>query len=151
MPGVSGVTVVTTLVCFFTFAREAAARRAPGIPCALISLGRTIHASLGRRSVARMRRCVLCCLNLNQLLVVPDKRAKASADPGPIATNVRSCAKSVEQRVSKQAIRRMGPRFRGDDVQWLVARGRHSHSDLPRNGSFDATSPSPPCSAKTPL
>jgi hypothetical protein len=35
MPDESGVTVVTTLVCCFIFAREAAARRAPGIPCAL--------------------------------------------------------------------------------------------------------------------
>ena len=36
MPGETGVTVVTTLVCFLFFAREAAgANRAPGIPCAL--------------------------------------------------------------------------------------------------------------------
>jgi hypothetical protein len=94
------------------------------------SFGRKIHALLGRKGVAGMRRRVHRCLNLNQLLVVPDKRAKASADPGPIATNVRGCAKAVEQRVSKQAIRRMGPRVRGDDIEWLGARGRHSHSHL---------------------
>jgi hypothetical protein len=36
MPGESGVTVVTMLVCFYHFAREAAgAIGAPGIPCAL--------------------------------------------------------------------------------------------------------------------
>ncbi|MBN8982715.1 MAG: hypothetical protein J0I29_15800, partial [Rhizobiales bacterium] len=36
-PGESGVTVVTTLVCFFTFAREAAdAFSASGVPRALI-------------------------------------------------------------------------------------------------------------------
>jgi hypothetical protein len=60
---------------------------------------------------------VLSCLRLTQILVVPDKRAKASADPGPIAADVRGCAKAVEQHVSKQAIRRMGPRVRGDDVE----------------------------------
>jgi hypothetical protein len=39
MPGWSDVPVVTTLVCFFIFAREAAgAIGAPGIPCALVSL-----------------------------------------------------------------------------------------------------------------
>src|SRR5258706_8286418 len=38
--------VVTTLVCHFTFAREAAGAAAPGIPCALC-LGE-IHARLGR-------------------------------------------------------------------------------------------------------
>ena len=35
MPGVSGVTVVTTLVCFFTLHTRLRAHRAPGIPCAL--------------------------------------------------------------------------------------------------------------------
>jgi hypothetical protein len=35
MPGKTGVTVVTTLVCFIYFAREAAGALAPGIPCAL--------------------------------------------------------------------------------------------------------------------
>jgi hypothetical protein len=40
MPGDSGVTVVTMLVCFFIFAHKAAgAIRAPGIPCALCSSG----------------------------------------------------------------------------------------------------------------
>jgi hypothetical protein len=39
-PGESGEPVVTTLVCFFQFAREAAgASRAPGFPCALCCFG----------------------------------------------------------------------------------------------------------------
>jgi len=59
---------------------------------------------------------VFRCLRLSQILVVPDKRVNASADPGPIATDARGCAKAVEQHVSKQAIRRMGPRVRGDDL-----------------------------------
>jgi hypothetical protein len=36
MPGDSGVTVVTMLVCFVLFCTRGWARRAPGIPCALI-------------------------------------------------------------------------------------------------------------------
>jgi hypothetical protein len=35
MPGDSGVTVVTTLVCFFILHTRLRARSAPGIPCAL--------------------------------------------------------------------------------------------------------------------
>src|SRR5579863_5474545 len=35
MPGGSGVTVVTMLVCFFISHTRPRARRAPGIPCAL--------------------------------------------------------------------------------------------------------------------
>src|SRR6186997_1032109 len=39
MPGRSGVTVVTTLVCFFHLHARLRAHRAPGIPCALCFLG----------------------------------------------------------------------------------------------------------------
>jgi len=55
MPDCSGVTVVTTLVCFFVFAREAAgAIRAPGIPCALsTSEGRNVHDSGAYRAARR--------------------------------------------------------------------------------------------------
>jgi len=51
MPGDTGVTVVTILVCSFYFACEAAgAHGAPGIPCALRSEeGRTIGVKLARR------------------------------------------------------------------------------------------------------
>jgi hypothetical protein len=35
MPGCTGVTVVTTLVCFFISHARLRARHAPGIPCAL--------------------------------------------------------------------------------------------------------------------
>jgi hypothetical protein len=35
MPGDSGVTVVTMLVCFFILHARLRAQRAPGIPCAL--------------------------------------------------------------------------------------------------------------------
>src|SRR5258706_16400546 len=39
MPGRSGVTVVTTLVCFFISHARLRAHWAPGIPCALCYLG----------------------------------------------------------------------------------------------------------------
>src|SRR5258707_15630534 len=39
MPGESGVTVVTTLVCFFISHARLRARWTPGIPCALCYLG----------------------------------------------------------------------------------------------------------------
>src|SRR6266581_1124415 len=48
MPGDSGVTVVTMLVCFFTLHARLRAHWAPGIPCALCCEGREIHAQLGR-------------------------------------------------------------------------------------------------------
>ena len=35
MPGETGVTVVTTLVCFFHLQARLRVHRAPGIPCAL--------------------------------------------------------------------------------------------------------------------
>jgi hypothetical protein len=51
MPGETGVTVVTTLVCFLFFAREAAgANRAPGIPCALTLARDIVWQRLGRHS-----------------------------------------------------------------------------------------------------
>jgi hypothetical protein len=37
MPGESGVTVVTMLVCFFILRTRLRVQRAPGIPCALVS------------------------------------------------------------------------------------------------------------------
>src|SRR4051812_32531557 len=49
MPGVSGVTVVTMLVCFFILHARLRAHRAPGIPCALCYFRRAnIAAKLGR-------------------------------------------------------------------------------------------------------
>ena len=48
MPGESGVTVVTMLVCFFILHARLRVHRAPGIPCAPIFSGRKIHAQLGR-------------------------------------------------------------------------------------------------------
>jgi hypothetical protein len=49
MPGVAGVTVVTTLVCFIFITREAAgALRARHSLRPLISKGRTCRAKLGR-------------------------------------------------------------------------------------------------------
>src|SRR5260370_35934425 len=59
MPGCSGGLVVTTLVCFVYFAREAAGALAPGIPRALCFLGRRfLHSSdASRRENAEARHC----------------------------------------------------------------------------------------------
>jgi hypothetical protein len=55
MPGEPGVTVVTTLVCSFYFACEAAgAIRAPGIPCALSAQTLAFVATLGERIYAKL-------------------------------------------------------------------------------------------------
>src|SRR6185437_14531862 len=46
MPGESGVTVVTMLVCFFISHTRLRAQRAPGIPCPLsLGRGRIMHSS----------------------------------------------------------------------------------------------------------
>jgi hypothetical protein len=47
MPGETGVTVVTTLVCFFISHARLRARRAPGIPCALCFRGRWLVQNSG--------------------------------------------------------------------------------------------------------
>jgi hypothetical protein len=55
MPGVSGVTVVTTLVCFFISHARLRVHRAPGIPCALyFRRGETIlqNSDASRREIA---------------------------------------------------------------------------------------------------
>jgi hypothetical protein len=54
MPGDPGVTVVTTLVCFFHLHARLRAHQAPGIPCALVFLGeRFMHDSgASRRGIA---------------------------------------------------------------------------------------------------
>jgi hypothetical protein len=56
MPGCPGEPVVTTLVCFFHFAREAMG--ASGTRHSLRPLSRAVRARLGRIRAARMRRRV---------------------------------------------------------------------------------------------
>src|SRR5260370_41662969 len=48
MPGETGVTVVTTLVCFIHLHARLRVHWASGIPCALCFPGRMVHAQLGR-------------------------------------------------------------------------------------------------------
>src|SRR3989442_15502176 len=60
MPGETGVTVVTMLVCF-TYHSHARPRahQAPGIPCALYFAGRTVLAKTRTHRAARPRRFVV--------------------------------------------------------------------------------------------
>jgi hypothetical protein len=101
MPGETGVTVVTTLVCSFCFACEAAgAIRAPGIPCALRSLrasiiplssGKTCREAaipwassrfLGRAFARSCGRFVIVIKNANDLIRNSDAGIPMSCQPG---------------------------------------------------------------------
>src|SRR5260221_12130305 len=110
MPGETGVTVVTMLVCFFILHARLRVHRAPGIPCALnwAKASRTTraHCAAGSRMLVCERR--RCCLKIESATSSPRKR-------GPITTGIRGCTKVVGQRLSKQATRRMGPGVRRDD------------------------------------
>jgi hypothetical protein len=57
MPDRFGLPVVTLLVCFFCFAREAAGDRSPGIPCALYFRGDDVLQNSGAKSVAGLETC----------------------------------------------------------------------------------------------
>ena len=70
MPGVSGVTVVTTLVCFFISHTRLRAQRAPGVPCALSVGVRFLQDSGGsRRGIAKV------CPRLSWLFEILNRRA----------------------------------------------------------------------------
>src|SRR5260370_27511109 len=56
MPGETGVTVVTILVCFFISHARLRAHRAPGIPCALCFLGAVGFCKTRAHRAARSRR-----------------------------------------------------------------------------------------------
>ena len=59
MPGDGGVTVVTTLVCSFHSACEAAgASRAPGIPCALFGANDLHNSDAVRRGMVETRNVI---------------------------------------------------------------------------------------------
>ena len=91
MPGNPGGPVVTTLVWLFFIPREAAgalgARHSPRPP------GRKFCQTPGASRRGNNFR----------------RPGQAKREPGPITTGISDCAKVVEQRLSKQATRRMGP------------------------------------------
>ena len=107
---------MTTLVCFLISHARLRVHRAPGFPCALFIEGGSYNNS-GAIRAAGMRVCVLAVWQLNSFHVVPDKRAIASADPGPIATYVRHYAKPGPQRARQLTSVVMGPRVRGEDEE----------------------------------
>ena len=99
MPGVSGVTVVTNARVYYT-TRGCGRIGRPAFPAPSVWRDKVhAHNSGGsRREIAKV--CVASSLRTQ----------------GPINTGLNYCAKAVKQRPSKQTPRRMGPRFRGDDV-----------------------------------
>jgi hypothetical protein len=110
MPGDSGVTVVTTLVCSFYFACEAAgALRARHSPCPLLAEGGMFRTRLAQKSAARSRSCG--CLKFEN----PNARRGRTAKP------------KREVRLRSHFARLRRTRFR---VRYRVKSG--SETDLPR-------------------
>jgi hypothetical protein len=66
MPGDSGVTVVTTLVCSLNSHTRLRAQRAPGIPCAL-RLERALCSAKLARNARRDRETVSGCLKIQRV------------------------------------------------------------------------------------
>jgi hypothetical protein len=115
---------VTTLVCFFIFAREAA-----GATGTRLSLRPLFSRRLGHATRAHSRRGnAEACLT------------SSLRTQGPITTGISGCAKVVEQRLSKQAARGMGPRVRGDDI---ICRNSASYCFLRSGVTVAVASPSP--------
>jgi hypothetical protein len=124
MPGYSGEPRGDYLVCFFILHMRLRVHRAPGIPHALTySGGKFIHHS--GVEAPRDRGGVCASLpEIEAMPVVPDKRATASANPGPPRERLRSSrhqeacvAELAPQRAQQFTIVVMGARFRGYDVE----------------------------------
>jgi hypothetical protein len=75
MSGETDVTVVTTLVCFFTLHTRLRAHRAPGIPCSLWSFRGRFPAKLEHNLLARSRSHVLERHHCNTADNSPNTRA----------------------------------------------------------------------------
>ena len=73
MPGDSGVTVVTMLVCFFHLHARLRAHRAPGIPCALCIQGEWFmhNSAASRREIAEVHLKLPGCLKIELDLALP--------------------------------------------------------------------------------
>jgi hypothetical protein len=68
----------------------------------------------------------------------PHFQSSSLRKQGPITTGVRCCTKAVEQRLSRQTSRRMGPRFRGDDGLRLLPQ-RSPHNSLALENTNELT------------
>jgi hypothetical protein len=80
MPGEPGVTVVTTLVCFFILHARLRAHLAPGIPCALYFVR---GEKFINNSGASRRGSAIGCLKLESK-IHRRRPGQAKRDPGPI-------------------------------------------------------------------
>jgi hypothetical protein len=114
MPGETGEPVVTMLVWFYFFPREAAGASSTRHSPRPHPFGGEHSCITRAHRAARTWKCVLRCLKLDQLLVVPDKRAKVSADPGSPRERLRS---SRHTAVCVQA--KLVPQRRNNSDQWL--------------------------------
>jgi hypothetical protein len=152
---ISGVPVVTTLVCSLHIAREAAGALGTRHSLRpLFSEARTIFAIPRAISAARMGNCV-CQPSLrgaervgvgaryNSIHVVPDKRVQR-ARSGTHNHQCPCCVKLGPQFCLQQASVVMGPRFRGDDTERL-AHSRRSVGCLTIQSALDARGKRHPC------
>src|SRR6266516_1139919 len=123
MPGETGVTVVTTLVCFVLFRTRGCGRiKRPAFPAPSDLKGGCFCKNSGesrRENAEWYLKLFRLFENLNRPRVQnsrrPGQASIASADPGPITTDVCCYAKLGLQRAHQLAFVVMGPRFRGDD------------------------------------
>jgi hypothetical protein len=96
MSGETDVTVVTTLVWPVFFGPPDCGRvERPAFPAPFVWKGPNEHAQLGRNRAAGTRKCILI--------------RRPGLEPGPHNHREWGCAKVVEQRLSIERPRRMGP------------------------------------------
>ena len=68
------------------------------------------NSDLIQRSIAKR------CVSKDKATAGEFSTSSSRRTPGPITTGVSGCAKAVEQRLSQQTSRRMGPGVRRDDA-----------------------------------
>jgi hypothetical protein len=71
--------------------------------------------SLRENSDLILRSIAKRCVSKDEAAAGEFSTSSSRRTPGPITTDVSGCAKAVEQRLSQQASRRMGPGVRRDD------------------------------------
>src|SRR5664279_2107472 len=88
--------------------------------------------NLGASSRETCGENVELCLRLPYAVITRERGRSASSrrTPGPITTAIGGCAKAVEQRLSTQPARRMGPGVRRDDGGGKVRRTTAAVADL---------------------
>jgi hypothetical protein len=119
---VSACTCGLRALAHLSCAKRPRVQRAPGLPCALGIFEVMLVQSSGECRRENMGACF--GRHAASLQVVPDKRAIASADPGPITPGF-CLAKNVHHRGPQKDSAVWVPAFAGT----MISRNRVSHSD----------------------